>query len=161
MLCLLYGPTLTSIHDQWKKTVALIIWAFVGKVMSLLFNMLSRFVSSPSKQQVFFTFMATVTICSDFGAQENKICHCFHFSPFYLREVMGQDAMILVFRMVSFKPAFLLSSFTFIKMLFSLSLLSANRMISSAYLRLLIFLLAVLIPACESSSLAFQMIYSA
>ena len=96
-LSLLYGPTLTSIHDQWKKTVALIIWAFVGRVMSLLFNMLSRFVSSPSKQQVFFTFMATVTICSDFGAQENKICHCFHFSPFYLREVMGQDAMILVF----------------------------------------------------------------
>ena len=38
-----YGPTLTSIHDYWK-TIALTIWLFAGKVMSLLFNMLSRFV---------------------------------------------------------------------------------------------------------------------
>ena len=41
MLSILYGPTLTSIHDYWK-TIALTIWTFVGKVMSLLFNMLSR-----------------------------------------------------------------------------------------------------------------------
>ena len=41
--------------------------------------------------------MAAVTIWSDFGAQENKICHYFHFSPSYLHEVMGPDAMILVF----------------------------------------------------------------
>ena len=55
--------------------------------------------------------MATVTICSDFAAQENKLCHC---SPIYLpREVMGLDAMIFVFCMLSFKPAFSLSSFTF------------------------------------------------
>ena len=53
------------------------------------------------------------------------------------------------------------SSFTFIKMLFSSSLLSAIRVVSSAYLRLLIFLPAILIPACASSSLAFHMIYSA
>ena len=39
--------------------------------------------------------MAAVTICSDFGAQENKICHCFHFSPSICHEVMGLDAMIL------------------------------------------------------------------
>ena len=97
-LSLLYGPTLTSIHEYWKKTIALTIWTFVGKLMSLLFNMLSRFVSSPSKQQVSFTSIAAITICSDFGAQENKICHCFHFSPFDLHEVMGQDAMILVFQ---------------------------------------------------------------
>ena len=44
MLSLLYGPTLTSIHDYWK-TIALTIWTFVGKGMSLLFNMLSRFVT--------------------------------------------------------------------------------------------------------------------
>ena len=43
MLSILYGPTLISIHDYWK-TIALIIWTFVDKVMSLLFNMLSRFV---------------------------------------------------------------------------------------------------------------------
>ena len=42
MLSLLYGPTFTSIYDCWKKTIALTIWTFVGKVMSLLFNMLSR-----------------------------------------------------------------------------------------------------------------------
>ena len=74
---------------------------------------------------------------------------------------MGLDAMILVVSMLSFKQAFPLSSFTFIRSLFSSSLLSAIRLVSSAYLRLLIFLLAILIPACASSSLAFHMIYSA
>ena len=74
---------------------------------------------------------------------------------------MGPYAMILVFWMLSFIPAFSLSSFTFIKRLFSSSSLSATRVVSSAYLTLLIFLLAILIPACESSSLAFHMIYSA
>ena len=55
------------------KTIALTRWTFLGKVMSLLFNMLSRFIIfifSP-KEQVSFNFMAAVTICSDFGAQEN------------------------------------------------------------------------------------------
>ena len=60
--------------------------------------------------------------------------------------------------MLSFKPGFSLS---FIKRLFSTSSLSAIRVVSSAYLRLLIFLLAILIPACDSSSLAFHMLYSA
>ena len=73
---------------------------------------------------------------------------------------MGQDDMILVFWMLTFKPTFSLSLFTFIKRLFS-SLLSTIRVVSSAYLRLLIFLLAILIPACALSSPAFRMIYSA
>ena len=105
-----------------------------------------------------FDFMATVTICSDFGAQENKICPCFYFFPI-CHEVMGTDAMILVFCMLGFKPTFSLSSFTFIKRFFSFSLLSAIRVVSSAYLRL-IFLPAVLISVCGSSSLAFHMITS-
>ena len=63
--------------------------------------------------------------------------------------------------MLSFKPTFLLSSFTSIKRLFNSSSLSAIRVVSSAYLRLLIFLPAVLIPACASSSLAFLRVYSA
>ena len=71
------------------------------------------------------------------------------------------DAMILVFWMLSFKPTFSLSSFTFIKRLFSSSSLSAIRVVSSVYVRLLIFLPAILIPACASSSLAFCVIYSA
>ena len=74
---------------------------------------------------------------------------------------MGPNAMILVFWMLSFKPAFSLSAFTFIKRLFSYSSLSAIMVVSSAYLRLLIFLLANLIPACASSSPAFLMMYSA
>ena len=82
-------------------------------------------------------------------------------SPSICHEVMGLDAVVLVFWMLSFKPTFSLSSFTLIKRLFSSSLLSAIRVVSSEYLRLLIFLLAILIPACGSSSLAFCMMYSA
>ena len=74
---------------------------------------------------------------------------------------MGPDAMIFVFWMLSFKPTFSLSSFTFTKRLFSSSLLSAIRAVVSAYLRLLIFLLAILIPAYASSSPVFFMIYFA
>ena len=73
---------------------------------------------------------------------------------------MGQDAMILGFWMLNFKPAFLLSSLTFIKRLFSSSSLSAIKVISSAHLRLLIFLSAIFIPACASSSSAFHMLFS-
>ena len=71
------------------KTIVLTIWTFVGKVMSLLFNMLSssviaflpKSISFPSKEHANFHFVAAVTMCSDFGAQENKVCHCF---PIYL-----------------------------------------------------------------------------
>ena len=62
--------------------------------------------------------------------------------------------------MLSFKPTFSFSSFTFNKSLFSSSL-SVVRVISSAYLRLLIFLPAILIPVCASSSPASHMLYSA
>ena len=82
-------------------------------------------------------------------------------SPSICHEVMGPDAMILVFWMLTFKPTFSLSSFTFIKRLFSSYSPSAIRVASSAYLRLLVFLLAILIPAYASSSLAFHMMYSA
>ena len=74
---------------------------------------------------------------------------------------MGPDAMILVFWMLSFKPTVSFSSFTFIKRLFSSSSLFAIRVVSSAYLRLLIFLPVFLIPACASSSPAFHMMSSA
>ena len=76
---------------------------------------------------------------------------------------MGPDAMIFVFWILRFKPAFSLSSFTFIQRLSRLfgSSLSAIRVVSSVYLRLLIFLLAILIPAYASSSPAFLMMYPA
>ena len=99
--------------------------------------------------------MATVAICNDFGAQKNKVFHCFRI----YHEVMGLDAMILVFLNVEFKPAFSLSSFTFIKRLFCSSF-SAISMVLSVYLRLLILLPEILIPACSSYSPAFHMMYS-
>ena len=94
--------------------------------------------SFPSKEQVFFNFMAAITVSNNLGTQEHKICHCFHFSTSICHEVMGLDAMILVLWMLSFKPAFSLSSFTLIKRLFSSSSLSALRMVSSVSLRLLV-----------------------
>ena len=92
---------------------------------------------------------------------KNKVSHYFHCFPSICHEVMGLDVIIFVFWMLSFKPAFSLSYFTFIKRLFSSVSFSAIRVVSSANLRLLIFLLTVLIPACTSSSPAFRMIYSA
>ena len=65
------------------KTTPLTIQNFVGKMMSLLFNMLSSFVRAflPRTKHL---LISAVTICNDFGAQENKICHCFHSFPIYL-----------------------------------------------------------------------------
>ena len=131
-----------------RETIALIIWTFVSKVMSLLFNMLS------SKEQVSFNFMGAVTVHSDLGAQEKKICHCFHFFPIYWPWRDGTRYHDLGLWMLNFKPHFSLSSFTMMKRLFISSSLSA-------YLRLLIFLPAILIPACTSSRPAFHMMYSA
>ena len=98
-----------------------------------------------------FNFVAVVTICSDFGAPQNKSFTVSIVSPSICHEVMGLDAMILVL-MLSLKPDFSLSSFIFIKRLFSFSLLFDITVVSSAYMRLLIFLLSILIPACDSSN---------
>ena len=78
-LSFLYSPTLTSIYMTTGKTIALTRWTFVGKVMSLLFNMLFS-----SKEQASFNFMAAVTICSDFRVLKNKDFYCFHCLPIYL-----------------------------------------------------------------------------
>ena len=99
-------------------------------------------------------------ICSDFGAQKINSDTVSTVFPSICYKMTGLDGMILVFWVLSFKPTFSLSSFTFIKRLFSFSSLSAMRVVSSAYLRLLIFLLAILIPACASSSPTFHLIYS-
>ena len=66
------------------KTTAFTRWTLVGKVMSLLFNTLSRLVIAfLPRSQVSFNFMAALTICSDFGAPKNKVSHCFHCFPIY------------------------------------------------------------------------------
>ena len=61
-------------HMTTGKAIALTRRTFVGKVRSLLFNTLSRLVTT---LQASFNFMAAVTICSDFGAPQNKVSHCF------------------------------------------------------------------------------------
>ena len=138
------------------KTIALTRQTFVGKLMSLsrlVITFLPRskrlllsWLQSPSSVILESPKIKSATV----STVSSSICH----------EVMGPDAMTLVFWILSFKSTFSLSSFTFIKRLFSSSL-SAIRVVSPAYLRLLIFLLAISIPACASSSLEFHMMYCA
>ena len=77
------------------KTIALTRWTFVSKVISLLFNTLSRLVMA-------FHFKAAITICSDFGAQEDEVCNCLQWkfasivSPCICHKGVGLDAMVLV-----------------------------------------------------------------
>ena len=144
------------------KTIALTRWTFVGKVMSLLFNILSRLVIAflPRSKHLLISWLQSPSALI-LEPPERKSITVSIVSPSICHEVMGLDAMILVFWMLSFKPVFSLFSFTFIKRLFSSYLLSSIRLVSSAYLRPLIFLLAILIPACASSSLVFCMMYSA
>ena len=144
------------------KTIALTRWTFVGKVMSLLLNMPSRLVITflPRSKHLLISWLQSPSaVISE--PKEIKSDTVSTVSPSICHEVMGSDAMIFVFWMLSFKPTFSLSSFTFIKRLFSSSSLSAIRVVSSAYLRLLRFHLAILIPACVSSSPAFLMMYTA
>ena len=119
--------------------------------MSLLFSMMSRLVIAflPKSKCLLISWLYSLSAV--ILEPENKVCHCFHCFPIYLHEVMGPDAMILVFWVLSFKLAFSLSSFTFIKRLLISSLLSAIRVLSSAYLRLLIFLLAISITVSPPS----------
>ena len=141
------------------KTIALTRHTFIGKIMSLLFKMLSRLVITflPRSKRLLISWLQSPTAV----IWEPKKIKSATVSPSICHELMGPDAMILVFWMLSFKPTYSLSSFTFIKRLFSSSSLSPIRVVSSAYLRLWIFLLAILIPACASSSLVFPIIYSA
>ena len=144
------------------KTIALALRTFVSKVMSLLFNRLSRFVVvflPRSKHLLILWLQSPLAVI--LGPKKIKSVTVSIVSPSICHEVMGLDAMILVFWMLSFKPTFSLSFFTFIKRLFISSLLSAIKMVLCAYLKLLIFLLAILITFCALSSPAFHIIYSA
>ena len=92
------------------KTTALTKRTFVSKVMSLLFNMLSRLVRALLPRSKRLSFMAAFTICNDFGAQKIKSLTVSISSPSICHELMGPDAMILVFWMLNFKPTFSPSS---------------------------------------------------
>ena len=88
------------------KAIALTIQTFVSKVMSPLFNMLSRFVIAFfSKSEYRLTLWLQSLSAVIFGVQENKICHCFYFSPSICHEVMGPGAMIFVFLNVEFQAS--------------------------------------------------------
>ena len=101
--------------------------------------------------------MAAVTICSAFRAQEEEICHSFHLSPSICHEVMGPWVF---FSYLVLSWLFHCCSFTLDKRLFSSSSLSAISVVSSSYLRLFMFLLPILISACNSPSLAFLIMSS-
>ena len=143
------------------KTIALMRRTFIGKVMSLLLNMLYRLVIIflPRSKCLLIPWLQLPSAVI-LEPRKIKSAIVSTISPSIWHEVMRLDAMILVFWMLNFKPTFSLSSFTFIKRFFSSSL-SAIRVVSPAYLRLLIFLLAILILACASSSPAFLMMHSA
>ena len=117
------------------KIIALSRWTFVGKV-----NMLSRLVITfPPRSKCLLIWLQSPSAV----ILEPKKIKPVIVSPSICQEVMGLDAMIFIFWMLSFKPAFLLSSFTFIKRLFRSSLLSAIRVVSSTYLRLFQLVLAL------------------
>ena len=104
VLSLLYGPTLITIHDSWKNhSFDYMDLCWQSDVSAFYYACWSY--SFLFKEQASFNFKAAVIVCSDFGAHENKICHCFHFSPTICLEVMRLDTMILAFSMLSFKPA--------------------------------------------------------
>ena len=153
---------LSQPYKTTGKTIALTIQTFVSKVTSLLFDTLFRFVIAFIPKSMCLLILWLQPQSAVILEPRRVAGHCFHFFlHLFAMKVLGLDAMILGFWMMSFKPAFSLFSFTFIKRFFNFSLLSAIRVVSSAYLRLLIFLPAILIPACALSNLAFHMMYSA
>ena len=121
MLSSPYSPYMTT-----GKTIALTRRNFVSKVMPLLSNMLPRLVITflPRSKRLLISRLQSKS-AEIFESKKIKSVSIYIVSPSICHEVMGPDAMILVFWMLSFKPAFSLYSFTFIKRPFSSSSLSA------------------------------------
>ena len=143
------------------KTIPLTRWTFVGKAMSLLYNMLSRLVITfpPRSKRLLISWLQSPSAVI-LEPKKRKPVTVSTFSPSVCHEAMGLDVMILVSCMLTSKPTFSLFFFALIKRLFGSSSLSPIRVISIAYLKSLIFLPAILIQACDLSSLAFHMMYS-
>ena len=91
-------------------------WTFVGKVISLLLNMLSSLVITflPSSKCLLISWLQSPSAVI---LEAPKVSHCFHCFPIYLPWSDGTRCHILVFWMLSFKPTFSFSFFTFIKRL--------------------------------------------
>ena len=145
------------------KITALTKWTFVGKVMSLLFNMLSRLVITflpRSKHLLISWLQSPSTVILE--PPKRKSLTVSIVSTYICHEVMGPDTMIFILECWVLSQLF--HSLPSLSSRGSLVLLSLSGIgvVSSAYLSLLIFLLAILIPACASSSSpAFLMMYSA
>ena len=164
MLSLLYGPTLTSIHNYWENH-RFDYMDLCLKVMSLL--TVYRFVIAFLPQGKSLLISGLQSPSAVILEPKKLSCHCFHRFPIICHEVMGPDAMILVFWMLSVKPAFSLSSFTVHS---PLSPSSRDSLVPLHFLsqggvscmsEVLIFLLAIVITACTSSNSACVMMYSA
>ena len=131
--------------------------------MPLLFNRLSRFIIAflPRSKRLLISWLHSPSAV----ILESKkiVCHCFHCFPIYLPWSYGTECHDLRFLNVEFQASF----FTLLfhprqeSLYFLFTFCHFARVVSSAYLRLLIFLLAILIPACASFSPAFCMMYSA
>ena len=126
--------TLTSKHDCWKNHSFELYRPL--SAMSLLLNMLSRLVIDflPRRKRLLISWLQSPSAVI-LEPKKIKSVTVSTVSPSICHEVMGLDAMIFIFWMLSFKPTFSLSSFTFIKRFFNSYLLSAIRVVSSAYLR--------------------------
>ena len=113
------------------KTIALTRCIFVGKEMSLLFNMLSRLVIDflPRSKLLLISWLQSPSAVILEPPKRKSLTISIVF-PSVCHEVMGPAIMIFIFWKLSFKPTFSHSSFTFIKRLFSSSLLSAIRVVS-------------------------------
>ena len=84
-----------TVWTEWKNH-RFDYTTFVNKVISLLFKTLSKFVIAFLPKSKCLNFMAAVTICSDFGASQNKVCHCFHCFPhLFCHEEMGSESAAL------------------------------------------------------------------
>ena len=153
-LSFLYSPTLTWLLE---KTIAFTRLTFVGKViLCFLICCLGWSIALlPRSKRLLISWLQSPSAVI---FQPKKIKSVF-VSPFICHEVIEPDTKIFIFWKLSFRPVF--SLYSFIKKLFSSSLHSAIRVVSSEYLRILTFLLAIFIPSCVSSSPAFRMMYSA
>ena len=138
-----FGPQLFIVqlshpYMTTGKTIALTRWIFVNRVISLLFNMLSRLAIAflPGSKCLLIPWLQSPSAVI-LEPKKIKSLNCLHCFPIYLPRTDG--TMILVFSVLTFKPTFSLSCFTFIKRLFSPSSVSVISVASSTYLRLLIY----------------------
>ena len=152
---------LSHLYMTTRKIIALTIWSLSAK-WCLCFGKQCLGLSQLFFQGAsIFLFHCYSRHPQWFWSPSKKVCDSFHFLPIYLSRSDGTRCHDLHFWMLIFKTVFSLSSFTFIKRLFSSSSLFAIKVVLPAHLRLLIFLLATMIPTWASSSPAFHMMYSA